>query len=85
MLVVVLAEGDSFVGSRVLSSADIASLRKRFQREKSADRQSFAVHLVGKDGGVKRASSVPLKATNLFAQIDKMPMRIREVRKRQGS
>lgn len=84
-LVVVLDKGDSYVGSRILSAADAASLRERFRRDGSESKDGFAVRLVGKDGGMKRASSKPLKTADLFAQIDKMPMRIREVRERRGS
>jgi monofunctional biosynthetic peptidoglycan transglycosylase len=79
-LVIVLDQGESYVGSRILSAAEKATLRERFGAV--GVKGGFAVHLVGKDGGVKRVSTSPLEITDLFAQIDKMPMRIREVRSR---
>ncbi|MDA7936365.1 CIA30 family protein [bacterium] len=82
-LIVVLDKGKSYAGSRILSAADKASLRERFRDE--AMKGGFAVQLVGKDGGVKRVSTSPLETSDLFAQIDKMPMRIREVRSRRDS
>lgn len=42
----------------------------------------FRVLLVGKDGGVKIDSPTPLAAADLFAEIDRMPMRRDEIRRR---
>jgi hypothetical protein len=42
----------------------------------------FAVRLVGKDGGVKLRAAEPVGAGELFALIDSMPMRRRELRAR---
>ncbi|MEM9302413.1 MAG: DUF4174 domain-containing protein, partial [Pseudomonadota bacterium] len=55
--------------------ADAGGLRKRFEIEPAA----FAVILVGKDGSEKRRSSAPLAACDLYATIDAMPMRRREM------
>ena len=41
---------------------------------------SFAVVLLGKDGGVKRNDSKPIDPTVLFKTIDTMPMRRQEMR-----
>jgi NADH dehydrogenase [ubiquinone] 1 alpha subcomplex assembly factor 1 len=84
-VVVVLGEGESSAGARPLTAADAASLRARYLRDAAASKDGFAVLLIGKDGGVKRASAEPLSASALFAQIDEMPMRIREVSGRRGS
>ena len=39
----------------------------------------FEVLLVGKDGGVKLRQETPLSVDDLFATIDAMPMRQREM------
>lgn len=41
---------------------------------------SFAVVLIGKDGGVKRNDAKPIDPTVLFKTIDTMPMRRQEMR-----
>ena len=41
--------------------------------------QGFEVLLVGKDGGVKLRQGQPVTAETLFAKIDAMPMRRREM------
>ncbi|MEO1693625.1 MAG: DUF4174 domain-containing protein [Pseudomonadota bacterium] len=53
-----------------------AALRRRF----GVDKDRFRVLLVGKDGGVKLASSAPVSTKRLFGLIDSMPMRRREMR-----
>lgn len=45
---------------------------------------AFRALLVGKDGGVKLSSSAPLTAKALFTEIDGMPMRREEMRRRSG-
>lgn len=40
----------------------------------------FESLLVGRDGGVKLRSSWPIVSSELFARIDEMPMRRRELR-----
>lgn len=45
----------------------------------------FAAVLVGRDGGVKFRSGEPVPATDLFARIDTMPMRRREMREKNRS
>lgn len=70
-----LAERDVRV-VRVLGDSD-AALRTRFR----APMAEFAVILVGKDGGEKLRSSEPVTTGELFALIDTMPMRQREMRR----
>ncbi len=41
----------------------------------------FSVVLIGKDGGVKRASPRPLPPADFFRTVDKMPMRRQEMRR----
>jgi hypothetical protein len=50
--------------------------RKRF----SIQEKDFEVVLVGKDGGVKMRSNQPLTPAEVFQEIDRMPMRRREMR-----
>ena len=45
----------------------------------------FHVLLVGKDGGVKIRSSTPVGTETLFATIDAMPMRQREIQNNPGA
>ena len=40
----------------------------------------FTVVLIGKDGGVKRLENKPINPADLFATVDKMPMRRQEMR-----
>jgi hypothetical protein len=42
----------------------------------------FQVVLIGKDGGVKLRAAEPVRADELFALIDAMPMRRRKMRER---
>lgn len=57
---------------------DAAALRSRFGVPDGA----FRVILVGLDGGAKLVASEPLPADTLFATVDGMPMRQRELRER---
>ena len=43
----------------------------------------FAVVLIGRDGGEKLRRASPISAEELFATIDEMPMRRRELRDRE--
>ena len=81
-LVVVYDEGPSFAGQRPLSKRECEALRDRFARNRQGAKDGFTALLVGKDGGVKRTAHDPIACDELFAQIDAMPMRRREVRKR---
>jgi monofunctional biosynthetic peptidoglycan transglycosylase len=76
--IVVVEQGDSHADGRPLSAATVAALRERFGVESG----TFALHLVGKDGGVKRSASAPVPMAELYAQIDAMPMRRAERERR---
>ena len=75
--IVVLGEGTSRIGGRPLSLEDAAHLRASFEIGKD----EFALRLVGKDGGVKRASSTVVAMRDIYDQIDAMPMRQQELRR----
>ena len=62
-----------------LSPAD----QHTWARQLNQPLDKFAVVLIGKDGGVKQASARPLPPANLFATVDKMPMRRQEMRRGQ--
>lgn len=55
---------------------EIAALQDRFKVAKNA----FTFALIGKDGTVKRRAEEPVRVDDLFAQIDAMPMRRREMK-----
>lgn len=55
---------------------------KRLRGELGAPDEGFAAVLVGKDGGAKLVSRVPIAAEKLTATIDAMPMRKDEMRGR---
>jgi hypothetical protein len=59
-----------------LSSQQITSLRSQFD----VPRDTFTLLLIGKDGGIKRHENHAVAVETLFAQIDSMPMRQREMR-----
>ena len=61
-------------------SADPALFRSRY----GVTAGTFRAILVGKDGGVKLVSDEPVSTGRLFALIDGMPMRRREIRDRGG-
>ena len=52
------------------------SIRKRFNFN------DFNLVLIGKDGGVKYNTNEPVKINKIFEIIDKMPMRIKEIKER---
>jgi hypothetical protein len=79
-LIVVLADGASRAGLRPLSKSNASQLRKRY----GVARGEFAVRLIGKDGGVKRSGSETFRMSEVFAQIDSMPMRRAEIAERRN-
>ena len=58
--------------------ADAEAVRRRF----GVPADAFRAILVGKDGGEKITSDTPLGADRLFPEIDSMPMRADEMRRR---
>ncbi len=79
-LIVVSANGTSTAGDVRLSPAQAEALRTAY----GVKRDAFAVRLVGKDGAVKRKSDDVLAMDTVYALIDTMPMRKREIREAQG-
>jgi len=73
-----LATDKSYANGQLIDQSSAAKLRDRF----GVDKENFRVILVGKDGGVKRSDTTPVKATALFGQIDTMPMRQQEMQER---
>lgn len=71
----ILVVGDDATVDGRGSSLDAAALRARY----GAPADAFALRLVGKDGGVKLARDAPTPAAEIFALIDAMPMRRREM------
>ena len=61
--------------SSKINQSSAQKLRKYYGIE---PKQS-TVLLIGKDGGVKLQEEMPIEAAQIFALIDKMPMRIREM------
>jgi len=59
-----------------LSDPHTASLRAQFD----VPQDTFTLLLVGKDGSIKRHENQAVAVDALFAQIDSMPMRQREMR-----
>ena len=60
-----------------LTAEEAEQLRRKFE----VDENTFAAILVGKDTTVKRRSRAPVPAETLFEQIDRMPMRQREMKR----
>ena len=72
----VFAEGErSRAGETPLGEAAARELRQRF----GVDKDAFAVLLIGKDTAVKRRASEPVSMAAIYEQIDRMPMRCREM------
>jgi hypothetical protein len=76
-----LAERDFLVVEAVydqLSAADQQFLAQKMDLKQP----QFAAILIGKDGGIKEKSSLPISPADLFGTVDKMPMRRQEMRKK---
>lgn len=73
-VIVIAVWPDRVEGSDLSVNADM--LRARY----GIAQGTFAVLLIGKDTGVKRRSDTVIDPNLLFAQIDSMPMRQREMR-----
>jgi len=73
----IMSDGQSRVGEDVLSKQEAENLRRRFK----VAAEEFRVVLIGKDGTVK-LSELTVKLSEVFALIDSMPMRQREMREK---
>jgi len=67
--------GSSQLAEEVLSEDEAAALRSEYEVD-----GEFTFILIGKDGTVKRRSQEVVQVDDLFTQIDRMPMRQREMR-----
>lgn len=74
LLVTLLDDGPATAGERALSVEDVAGARAAL----AVRPDTFALRLIGKDGGVKLASEAPVPMDEIYALIDRMPMRQRE-------
>lgn len=79
-LIVLLTNGQSTAGATPLKTWDAGALRATYGVKDGA----FAVRLVGKDGGVKHASAEAVNLSKIYALIDSMPMRQREMESARG-
>ncbi|MBD2529146.1 DUF4174 domain-containing protein [Nostoc flagelliforme FACHB-838] len=78
LVLVQVLPNQSYANGQLIDDSSAANLRNRF----GVDKENFRVILVGKDGGVKRQDTTPVKATAIFEQIDAMPMRQQEMQER---
>jgi Domain of unknown function (DUF4174) len=74
----VFESGEGRLNDRPLHKEQVLSLRKRF----SIKSGQCTVILIGKDGEVKFREPLPVDLSDIFAIIDAMPMRQREMRER---
>jgi hypothetical protein len=79
LVVKLLAEGTSRLGSQPIDEATATQLRSRFK----VGQEEFRVILVGKDGTEKRRDSVSVEPKVIFNEIDAMPMRQEEMRSKE--
>lgn len=75
VLVTLLDSGTSTAGDRELTVAETAAARAA----QGIPSGSFALRLIGKDGSAKLAGDSAVPMAEIFALIDSMPMRQREV------
>lgn len=64
----------------ILGPHDVERIDNKALRQSYGIDAGFGLILVGKDGSEKRRSSLPVSVHEIFAQIDGMPMRQREMR-----
>lgn len=79
LLVTLVDDGVSTAGRHELAKAEVASARQALRIRPG----SFALRLIGKDGGVKLSSDTATPVHEIYALIDTMPMRRRELSDRQ--
>lgn len=78
LLVTLIDDGSSTAGEEALSTADVSAARAAL----AIRGDGYALRLIGKDGGVKLASEAPVSMDEVYALIDGMPMRQREMEER---
>ena len=67
---------------KVDGRADVTLEGSKLRQEYGVTKDQFSVVLIGKDGSEKGRWSEPLGSSHLFQIIDKMPMRMDEMRER---
>ncbi|NNF67053.1 MAG: DUF4174 domain-containing protein [Gammaproteobacteria bacterium] len=75
VLITLLDEAGSKANDRSLTTAEVAATRSNLEILPG----SFALRLIGKDGSVKLAESRAVPVADVYALIDTMPMRKREM------
>jgi hypothetical protein len=75
VLITLLEDAASTVGERQLTAEEAVALRDALRIQTG----SFAVRLVGKDGSVKLSRDAATPMAEIYALIDTMPMRQREM------
>ena len=76
LLVAYLFPEEGRIEDKTVSAEDTTSLRERY----GVAEDDFIVVLVGKDGTAKERLEEPMQPADLFATIDAMPMRQREMK-----
>jgi hypothetical protein len=76
ILIQLLTKSPSLIEGKTLGQEDAEKIRSRF----GISEEGFEILLIGKDGTVKLRSDQPVSSEDLFALIDSMPMRKREMR-----
>jgi hypothetical protein len=74
----ILESGPSKRNSSEIEPQKAASIRKQFE----IPQHTFAVILVGKDGGIKLKRNEHIRLEEIFRLIDSMPMRLDEMRQK---
>ena len=74
ILVTLLDDAVSMADGRELTDVDVAAARKALR----IDPGSFALRLIGKDGSAKLSGDAATPMADVYALIDRMPMRRRE-------
>lgn len=80
LLITLLDSKGSGAGGRALSDDEVARARKAVDLASG----TFTVVLLGKDGGIKLRETSPTSMRDIYALIDAMPMRQREMRRESG-
>jgi hypothetical protein len=84
VLVTLLDNADAKAGDRKLTRAEVAATRTTFAATRTTlgiRPGSFALQLIGKDGSVKLTAKSATSMNEIYALIDSMPMRQREISK----
>ena len=76
VLISLATDGTSLAGKRKLDPTQVEEIRAAL----GIDAGAFSVLLVGKDGTVKLSKNTIVPMDDIYALIDKMPMRQREIR-----